>query len=660
MTETPTATPATTDAASQSSEASSPTSAATTILRKLVAELPGGGEVRVGQEQMSDAVAHAIAHRRPLAVQAGTGTGKSLAYLVPAIESGDRIVVATATKALQDQLANKDLPFLAKHLDEPFVFTVLKGRSNYVCRQRLNEVESGSDQMELPTDDATTRLGKQVKDLIEWAANTTTGDRAELSFEPDSRVWSSLSVTSDECPGAASCPSGATCFAESARAAAEASSVIVVNLHLYSIDLLTQGGILPEHDVVIIDEAHQLEDVISSVAGIELGGGRFGAHARNARRLLASDSESTAVAEIGTRLAEVLGPLRNKRLTSIEGELDDALSLARSRVERLSVAVRAADNTESDEHQAYLRVIGSLGSLLEEIDLVRTLPKSHVAWVEGVDKAPVLKTAPIDVGQFLTDNLWNRRGVVMTSATLPEDLPERLGLEGGDFDYLDVGSPFDYEHQALLYCALHMPDPRADGYRDAVVDELAKLITAAGGRTLGLFTSWRALEETAEGLADRIDFPILTQRDLPKQALIDAFMADEATVLLATMGFWQGVDIPGSTLSLVSIDRIPFPRPDEPLLQARREIAGSGAFGVVDLPRAAMLLAQGAGRLIRSETDRGVVAVLDPRLGKANYKWKLVKSLPPMKRTRHHDEAVAFLTELASGQSSSESSTSPS
>ncbi|MFT5531694.1 MAG: ATP-dependent DNA helicase DinG [Candidatus Poriferisodalaceae bacterium] len=620
---------------------------ATKLLRGVVTNLPGGGEVRIGQELMSDAVARSIAHRRPLAVQAGTGTGKSLAYLVPAIESGDTVVIATATKALQDQLANKDLPFLSQHLAEPFVYSVLKGRSNYVCRQRLEEIKSGADQMELPTDDATTRLGKQVKDLLEWADSTVTGDRAELSFEPDGRVWSSVSVTSEECPGAANCPSGATCFAEDAKAAAAASSVIVVNLHLYSIDLLTNGGVLPEHDVVIIDEAHQLEDVISSVAGIELGGGRFGAHARNARRLIAGDSEATAVAEIGTRLAEILGPLRNKRLTSIDGELDEALALARSRVERLSAVVRAADTTGGDEHQAYLRVIGGLGSLLEEIDLVRTLPKTHVAWVEGMDNAPILRTAPIDVGSFLAEHLWDRRGVVLTSATLPEDLPARLGLEEGEFDYLDVGSPFDYEEQAMLYCALHMPDPRSDGYRNAVVAELADLINAAGGRTLGLFTSWRALEETAEGLADLIDHPILTQRDLPKQALVDAFIEDESTVLLATMGFWQGVDIPGRTLSLVTIDRIPFPRPDEPLLQARRELAGSGAFGVVDLPRAAMLLAQGAGRLIRSETDRGVVAVLDPRLGKANYRWKLVKSLPPMKRTRHHDEAVEFLKTLA-------------
>lgn len=615
-------------------------------LSRVVAALPSGGEARPGQVEMALAVTAAIDSGRPLSAQAGTGTGKSLAYLVPTILSGKRIVVATATKALQDQLAGKDLPFLAEHLDEPFVHSVLKGRSNYLCRQRLVEMERDGDQLELAGGETTSRLGKQITQLVEWAETTPTGDRAELDFEPDSRVWSAMSVTSDECPGVANCPSGDRCFAEDAKAAAAASSVVVVNLHLYGLDLMTHGGILPHHDVVVIDEAHQLEDVVSSVAGIELGPGRFGALARNSRRLLPVDAEATAVADIGTRLVEVLGPQRGKRITSIEGDLDEVLGLARSRVESLGAALRRTDDDDSDEHQAALRLIGAAGNLLEEIDLVRSFPASHVLWVEGNDRAPILRSAPIDVGEFLLEHLWDEHTAILTSATLPPDLASHLGLDTADYDHLDVGSPFDYEQQALLYCAMHMPDPRSDGYRAAVVDELTGLIEAAGGRTLALFTSWRALEETAEALADRIDFPLLTQRDLPKPKLIEAFTQDHETVLLATLGFWQGVDIPGDTLSLVTIDRLPFPRPDEPLLQARRDLAGRNAFGTVDLPRTAMLLAQGAGRLIRSSRDRGVVAVLDPRLGTANYRWQLVKALPPMRRTRHHDEAVEFLQQL--------------
>ncbi len=635
-----------TAAASEAAPEAASTDEVLAVLDKVVAELPGGGEPRPGQREMAAAVAASIANHRPLAAQAGTGTGKSLAYLVPAILGGTRVVVATATKALQDQLATKDLPFLAKHLDQPFAHSVLKGRSNYLCRQRLVETERDGEQLELSGGEATSRLGKQVTDILEWSEVTPTGDRAELAFEPDGRVWSALSVTSDECPGASRCPSGDECFAEDARAAAEASSVVVVNLHLYGLDLMTQGGILPHHEIVVIDEAHQLEDVVSSVAGIELGPGRFGTLARNARRHLPVDNEATAVADAGTQLVDVLGPLRGQRVRSIEGDLDEVLALARSRVEALGAALRAADDDGSDEHQATMRLIGAAGTLLTEIDLVRSHPSTHVVWVEGNDRAPVLRSAPIDVGEFLDENLWGKRSAVMTSATLPPDLPARLGLPETGYDHIDVGSPFDYESQALLYCALHMPDPRSDEYRDAVVDELSALIEAAGGRTLSLFTSWRALEETAELLVDRIEFPLLTQRDLPKPKLIEQFTDTDESVLLATLGFWQGVDIPGATLSLVTIDRLPFPRPDEPLLQARRDLAGRDAFATVDLPRTAMLLAQGSGRLIRTADDRGVVAVLDPRLGTARYRWQLVNALPPMKRTRHRTDAVEFLEAL--------------
>jgi ATP-dependent DNA helicase DinG len=267
----------------------------------------------------------------------------------------------------------------------------------------------------------------------------------------------------------------------------------------------------------------------------------------------------------------------------------------------------------------------------------------QVAWVEGLPHAPVLEVAPLDIGPVLADALWARPTVVLTSATIPRGIERRLGVAEGASDQLDAGSPFPYETNALLYCAAHLPDRRSQGAEEALHEELAGLIDAAGGRTLALFTSWRAMEEAAEALRERLQFRLMTQSELPKPALVEAFTGEETSCLFATMGFWQGVDVPGPALSLVVIDRIPFPRPDEPLLQARRERFGSAAFREVDLPRAATLLAQGAGRLIRSGTDRGVVAVLDPRLARASYRWELVRALPPMTRTRHRDAVEAFL-----------------
>ncbi|HEC09279.1 MAG TPA: ATP-dependent DNA helicase [Acidimicrobiales bacterium] len=608
-------------------------------LAAVVGGLPGGGETRPGQKLMAEAVARAFEQGRHLVVRAGTGTGKSLAYLVPAVLSGRRVVVATATKALQDQLADKDLPYLAGTLPEPFEFAVLKGRANYLCRQKLREMGDRGDQQELDVSDSS-RLGAQVRRLTSWAEETTTGDRAELDFEPDSRVWQSLSVSAMECPGAAKCPSGAECFAERSRHVAMAADIIVTNLHLYGLDLLTEGAILPEHDAVVIDEAHQLEDIISSAAGLDIGGGRFTSLARTARAALTDDRESSEVAALSMKFADVAEALVGSRLRRVGRELEDFLDLARSRIERLTTVVR--DSTD-DEDPARQRTLNAAGHLLGDLDLLRSMPDSHVVWAQGPRRAPSLRMAPLDVGDFLTERLWGQRTAVLTSATIDEALSGRLGLGPDTFDFLDAGSPFDFGTQGLLYCAMHMPDPRSDSYLDRVTEELVTLIGAAGGRTLCLFTSWRALEHVAPALAEALPFPILAQGELPKPLLVKRFTEEEDSVLAATMGFWQGVDIPGRALSLVTIDRIPFPRPDDPLLQARRERAGREAFSTIDLPRAATLLAQGAGRLIRTAEDRGVVAVLDPRLGKAGYRWNLVRALPPMARTRDTSEAVDFL-----------------
>ena len=621
-------------------------------LERVIGELPGGGEARAGQRQMAEAVRLGIAERKHVAVQAGTGTGKTLAYLVPAILSERPTIVATATKALQDQLAGKDLPFLQQHLRHRFEWALLKGRSNYLCMQRLDELlEAGRDEGQMALDGVAERApAEELLHLSDWAATTESGDRAELDVEPSERAWAALSVSAQECPGAARCPSGAVCFAEAARQRAQEADVVVVNLHLYGLDLAMDGVLLPDHELAIIDEAHQLEDIVSATSGIDVTGGRFIDLARRTRGVIADDQLSAAVDDAGRLLTEALRPHRDQRLRGgLPNDLAGVVIVARGRVEQVLAAARKVplDAPETTRTKA-LRLVQSTSALIADLSGLEQVSDDHVVWVEGTDANPVLRMAPLDVSGLLQERLWDKRTAVLTSATLPTQLPARLGVAHAQITELDVGSPFDYEAHALLYCAAHLPDPRNPGYVEALTEELGDLIEAAGGRTLALFTSFRVLDEAAAALQLRFgeDLPILTQRDLPKAKLLERFSGEEATSLFATMGFWQGVDVPGRSLSLVTIDRIPFPRPDEPLLEARRERAGSAAFGLIDLPRAATLLAQGAGRLIRTTTDRGVVAVLDPRLAKAGYRWDLVNALPPMARTKDRDEAIRALESI--------------
>ncbi|MGI8662133.1 MAG: ATP-dependent DNA helicase [Acidimicrobiales bacterium] len=627
-------------------------SSAVRALARVVAALPGGGEPRLGQRHMAEAVERAIAHERHLVVQAGTGTGKSLAYLVPAIESGSRTVVATATKALQDQLVTKDLPFLAEHLERPFSFAALKGRANYLCLQRAREVLAtvdGDEQLRLDGEAERAPRAELIR-LVEWGTTAATGDRADLDFEPSPRAWSALSVSARDCPGAARCPVGDACFAERARARAAEADVVVVNLHLYGLHLASGGAVLPEHDLVVIDEAHQLEETISATAGLEIAGATFTALARTARALILDDRLIGDLEATGVQITEALAPLRDRRLRRPDDVLAAALAAGRGRIDNLIAAVRNVGSEEGDVGARKQRILKAATTLADELMAVATIRDSDVAWVEGPPFAPRLKVAPLDVGEALAP-LWGGGAVVvLTSATLPSTLPQRLALPPDSYELLDVGSPFDFAHNALLYCAAHLPDPRTDGFEAGVHDELVALLDAAGGRTLALFTSWRAMHAAVDAVRARVVHPILDQGSLPKPALVKAFADDESACLFATMGFWQGIDVAGATLSLVTIDRLPFPRPDEPLVQARRELARAAAFATVDLPRVQMLLAQGAGRLIRTASDRGVVAVFDPRLANATYRWAIVNALPPMRRTKHRAEAEAFLRSISAGE----------
>jgi ATP-dependent DNA helicase DinG len=632
---------------------------------------------------MAEAVGASLASGRHLVVRAGTGTGKSLAYLVPAVLSGKRVLVATATKALQDQLADKDLPWLASRLGDRFRWAVLKGRSNYLCMQRLEESQLGT-QAELLPDAVSSQRAEQARQIAEWARRTTTGDRAELAVEPDAKVWAAFSVTPDECPGSFRCPAGSRCFAEAARARAAEAEVVIVNLHLLGAHLASDGAVLPDVDAVVIDEAHELEDVMSACLGTSLSAGRLRAAAATARgglsavgALSKTEEESLdALFAVADQFESALGPRAGERLRDgALGELAAVVSLAGVRLERLErllgQAARRArgedggagaglprqpggGSTHADgggaEHgesgaQRLTRALLVVSHCRADFAKLAEVGADEVAWVEGAPR-PSVEIAPIDVAPLLAAGLFAELPVVMTSATVPLGLGARLGADPSRTDELDVGSPFAFAEQGLLYCAAHLPDRRRPEADAAIHGELATLITAAGGRTLALFTSWAAMRRAAEAVRALVDCPIHAQGEAGKAALLAAFSAEPAACLFATMGFWQGVDVPGPTLSLVVIDRIPFPRPDEPLIAARRERAGPSAFRQVDLPRAAVLLAQGAGRLIRTASDRGVVAVLDSRLATATYRWDLVRALPPLRRTKDPAAAAAFLRQL--------------
>ncbi len=626
----------------------SPPSALATVTAALAE-----AEDRPGQQRMAELVEKAIDDRRHLVVQAGTGTGKTLAYLVPAISSGTRVVVATATKALQDQLAGKDLPFLAAALPVDFDWAVLKGRSNYVCLQRLRELTAPGDtsQGQLELGEMSSRAEADLDRIAKWVATTPTGDVAELDFGPSDAVVRAVTVGSDECPGAKQCPMGEPCFAELARRRAQVADVVVVNTYLYGLHVASGGTILPEHDLVVFDEAHGLEDIMSTTLSVQIGPGRFVALGGVIRRILDDPEVIAGVVDVADLLRGALVPHVGERLPiPYPDDVQSVLLEGRSRLERALAALTAIETPIDDAKQKKLRAQLLTGSAITSVDTALAGPSapagSRVDFVSGGPSNPRLEIAPLDVGPLLREGVWEQRTAVLTSATIPVSLVQRAGFPPTTVDEADVGSPFDYPHNALLYCAMSLPDPRHAGYRDAVHDELAALISAAGGRTLALFTSWAAMDAAAAALADRVEVPLLTQRDLPKPALLRAFAADEPTTLLATAGFFQGVDVPGRTLVQVVIDRLPFPRPDDPLLSARRELLGPAAFSQIDVPRAAMMLAQAAGRLIRTATDRGVVAVLDRRLGTARYRWDIVNALPPMRRTRERADVEKFLTEI--------------
>jgi ATP-dependent DNA helicase DinG len=643
-----------------------------------------GGSERSGQVAMAEAVAQAFDTGEHLAVQAGTGTGKSLAYLVPAlaraVETDCPVVVSTATIALQRQLVERDLPRLADSLERSLPrrprFAILKGRGNYLC---LNKVHNGSaadpsegggqgDALFEPT--ATSALGRDVQRLTTWASATETGDRDELTPGVPDRSWSQVSVSARECLGVARCPFGAECFAEKARAVAGRADVVVTNHALLAIDALSDAPVLPEHDLLVIDEAHELVDRVTAVATQELSSTPLAVAVRRIARMVEPEHVER-FESAGTALTTAIHDRAPGRID----HLDDGLAAFLAVLRDATTGVRRAVPTAASDARAAAARTEAIAALDDIADTCSRILESFrldipdrtdVVWLSRDDTrgSVHLRVAPLSVAAQLRGGLFNRATAVLTSATLTpggsfDAIASEWGLAGTDAEEvkwrgIDVGSPFQHAKSGILYVARHLPPPGRDGTGSVEqLAEIAALVAAAHGRTLGLFSSMRAATTAAEEMRERLSTPVLCQGDDATAALVEQFAAEPETSLFGTLSLWQGVDVPGPSLSLVIIDRIPFPRPDDPLLTARQRAVtarGGNGFMAVAASHAALLLAQGSGRLLRRGDDRGVVAVLDSRMATARYGRFLRDSLPPFWFTTDRETVLAALHRLTTGQ----------
>ena len=641
-----------------------------------------GGTSREGQIEMAEAVANALSDRHHLMVQAGTGTGKSLAYLVPALVHGKKVLVATATLALQRQLVERDLPrivpALEKVLGRTITFGIYKGVGNYLCLQKMNSENPDPDGelvLELSS------LGADAKRLHAWAkVPGVSGDRDDAP-DVDRRVWAANSLSGRECVGADVCAYGHQCFAALAKAKAQSADVVVTNHTLLAIEIVDSHPILPERDAVILDEAHEFMDRTTQAVTEELTGPRVSRAAAMARKHLpgklsdaftkAADAFDDAMDEYGQSV---------KFDTSLQGRLSELPSALESPIRKVRESAQAimqsigADEEiiDSDAIAERARVKGAVNEVSTTAGKLLKLGAGQVLWYEPTFST--LHLAPLSVSSVLRNNLLTKTPVIATSATLTvgkgfDAMARNIGfvvgddadteVETGDVDpanvqMLDVGSPFDFANQGMLYLPKHLPEPGRDGPSIEALTELGELIDAAGGRTLALFSSWRGVEAADAHLRKvlaELPIKIITQkRGDAVGPLVERFVKDETSILLGTLSLWQGVDVPGAACILVAIDRIPFPRPDDPVMSARAaeiDAEGGSGFMQVSLPRAALMLAQGTGRLIRSEEDRGVVAILDSRIVTKRYGSTLLNSMPPLWRTSDAAVVKESLARLA-------------
>ena len=646
-----------------------------------------GGKPRDGQIEMAEAVANALTDRHHLMVQAGTGTGKSLAYLIPALVHGRKVLIATATLALQRQLVERDLPAvvpaLEKELGREITYAIYKGVGNYICLAKMNSEEPDPDG-ELLLESS--YLEKDAKRLHAWArSKDVSGDRDDAP-EVDRRVWAANSLSGRECVGADTCAWGSDCFAAKAKAKAQTADVVVTNHTLLAIEIVDSHPILPERDAVILDEAHEFMDRTTQAVTEELTSARVQRAAAMARKYMpgkiseaftnAADSFHDAMNDYG---ADVKGDFAKQgRLEEIPQSLEHPVRKVKETATSLVQSLASDEEIlDPDALAERARVKGAVQEIATTAGKLLKMGDTHVLWYEPTFST--LHLAPLSVSHILRSNLLTQTPVIATSATLTvgngfDAMAKSIGfvvgneadeeVDDGDIDpgnvqFLDVGSPFDFANQGMLYLPKHLPEPTRDGTSPQVLEELGELIDAAGGRTLALFSSWRGVEAADLHLRNVLKerpISIITQKRGDAVApLVERFAKDETSVLLGTMSLWQGVDVPGSSCILVVIDRLPFPRPDEPVLAARSALAdtaGGSGFMQVSVPRAALLLAQGAGRLIRSIDDRGVVAIMDSRIVTKRYGSILLNSMPPLWRTNDKQVVRDSLSRLAASMKS--------
>jgi ATP-dependent DNA helicase DinG len=637
------------------------------LLDKTVAGL--GGESRPGQRMLVEAIAEAMQRGHHLVAEAPTGSGKSLAYLAPAVASGLRVVVATSTIALQSQLVGKDLPALQAHSGITFGYALLKGRSNYLCRAKLRAAAAPDALFERAVG---LNFPRELKAIDAFAEASTTGDRTELPIDVADATWAAVSCTSIECPGATQCHDGDDCFAEHARRRAQGVSVLVVNHALYCAHLSAGGNVLPEHDVVVLDEAHAFPENATNAFGADLAPdaltrlagvlGKAGVDAANLEQLQKAAKALTAAVDA-----------REGRIDlAHDRALQGAITAA---AERLATANGKLGRSDGDNAK---RAAQLAGGRLEVLRRLEAPTDDDVVWIENVRSTRRLRVAPVAVGPTIAARLLEHRPVIAVSATLggeppfprfayqagfdPNAVPGRWGADDGDGERISATgrgyasllapSSFDWRAQGMLYVGKDLPDPtRAnEAWLERAQERVCRLVNAAGGRALVLCTSHANVKRFAEVLRERTTHDVLAQGESDVARLTQSFLEDETSVLVGTRSFWAGIDAPGVACVLVVIDRIPFPMPTDPLHAARRERAASNAgnaFSAVDVPTAALVLAQGAGRLLRTKDDRGVVAVLDPRLATRDYRKQLLAAMPPLRRSIDLEQACAFLEEAA-------------
>ena len=615
-------------------------------------------EFRGSQLEMARIVDDAFANKRQVVIEAGTGTGKTLAYLIPAIRSGRKVVISTATKSLQEQLFQKDVPFLQKHFAPNLKVALMKGRSNFLCRAKVHQMDGqavlkGFDEID---------WFNQIRD---WEKLTETGDRSELTFLPDdSDLWNRIDARSDLCTGQ-KCPEFNSCFITAMHQRAHEADLIIVNHHLFFADLAIRdndfGSILPEYSAVVFDEAHEIEDVAGDYFGREVSSYRFEELSRDTEAMLRMlQIEASVLRKYLVRLRE---RSRNffENFPEREGRYPFDLTARRSFLDRaresyddLSASVKRVE-TElgalSPKPEEALALARRAVELRRELEfLLESEEKAYVYWYERRGRGVFLAATPIDVSQILRERLFEQFDtVILTSATL---------AVGGSFDYLkqrlgilpsaEVVLPheFNFKEQALLYIPRALPDVRDPAFASSAAEEIAKLLEISEGRAFCLFTSYAQMKDIFERVSSRVEFPLLLQGTAPRSTLLERFRSTPNAVLFATATFWQGVDVPGAQLSCVIIDKLPFAVPSDPIVAARVRALqedGRNAFAEYQVPEAVLALKQGFGRLIRSKTDRGILAILDNRIQRMQYGKIFIESLPEYSLTRDIAEVQRFM-----------------